>query len=200
MPVLDPWPSRAPSWSEVEYYEILEVPPNIILSLQKRSEKEKLFAGKGSCSVMIGNEKKDLTNGSSVEVTSMLFHVSASEEPVTLIRIGGSWESDCGGCGVFSMDKSAEAENTGDPADYPRNTLFDNHFHDCDEFWIIFKGRALVYSEGKPYTISAGSCIATKRGDHHDIAEIYETLQGVYFETTLKSPKRPGHLHNPDGL
>lgn len=196
MPVFKGWPSIAPSWSEMEYFEIIEVPRNIILSFQRRSAKEKLFAGAGSCTVLMGDEKKDLNYGESTDVASDIFHVSAFESPVTLIRIGGHWDGELGGSGVFSMDMSPGAKNTGDPAGYPRNTLFDNHYHDCDEFWIIFKGQALVYSEGKPYEIGRGDCVATKRGSHHDIAGIYETLHGVYFETTLRGQKRPGHLHN----
>ncbi|MGE5430757.1 MAG: hypothetical protein ACM3QX_06770 [Syntrophomonadaceae bacterium] len=198
MPVFNGWPSKAPSWSEMEYFEIIEVPRNTILSFQRHSAKEKLFVGAGSCTVLLGEEKRDLNYGQSIDAASDIFHVSASESPVTIIRVGGTWGSGVGDSGVFSMDKTPDAENTGDRVDYPRNTLFDNHFHDCDEFWIIFKGQALVYSEGKPYKIGMGDCVATKCGDHHDIAEIYEPLHGVYFETTLKGPKRPGHLHNPE--
>ncbi|MGE5351512.1 MAG: cupin domain-containing protein [Acidobacteriota bacterium] len=196
MPVFKGWPQKAPSWSEMEYFEIIEVPRNTILSFQRHSAKEKLFTGAGNCRLVTDEEKRDLNYGDMADVHSDIFHISAFETPVTLIRVGGNWDSDTGDSGVFSMDKSPEAKNTGDEADYGRNTLFDNHYHDCDEFWIIFKGHALVYSEGKPYEIARGDCVATKRGEHHDIAVINETLHGVYFETTLKGPKRKGHLHN----
>jgi hypothetical protein len=33
-------------------------------------------------------------------------------------------------------------------------------------------------------------------GDHHDIVNIEDYLEGIYFETTLKGKKRLGHLWN----
>jgi len=66
--------------------------------------------------------------------------------------------------------------------------------HDCDEYWIILKGSGIAVSENVEYKFSAGDCIVTKAGDHHDIPIIYEEVFGVYFETTLIGKKRIGHL------
>jgi mannose-6-phosphate isomerase-like protein (cupin superfamily) len=29
------------------------------------------------------------------------------------------------------------------------NGKFDNHYHDCNEYWLVFSGKALVMSEDK---------------------------------------------------
>ena len=94
------------------------------------------------------------------------------------------------------MKNSESPINIGDSVNYARRTNFDNHFHDCDECWIIFEGSGVAVSENIEYKFSAGDCILTKAGDHHDIPIVYEEISGVYFESTLKGKKRLGHLWN----
>ena len=118
------------------------------------------------------------------------------ETTTVLIRVCGRWGTETGGSGVFTLDNSEPPRNIGDPADYPRTTDFDNHYHDCDEFWILFEGSGLVVSEGVAYEVEAGDCVATRRGHHHDFPRVYETVRGVYVETTLEGEKRVGHLWN----
>ncbi len=72
---------------------------------------------------------------------------------------------------------------------------FDRHYHDGHEYWLIFKGKAKVYSEGQAYYVKAGDIVATKAGDEHDVLEVYEDLEAFYFEDTLSAPFRMGHLH-----
>ena len=77
---------------------------------------------------------------------------------------------------------------------YPKTTLFDNHFHDCDEYWILFEGRGVAYSEGRRYEVGVGDCVATGMGHHHDFPEVFEPVRAVYFETDLEGRRRAGHL------
>jgi mannose-6-phosphate isomerase-like protein (cupin superfamily) len=77
---------------------------------------------------------------------------------------------------------------------YRKETNFDSHYHDCDEYWIFFKGRGVAVSEGKHYEVAAGDCVATGMGHHHDFPLVYEPLEAVFFETTLEGQKRRGHL------
>lgn len=72
---------------------------------------------------------------------------------------------------------------------------FDRHFHDCNEYWLITRGKAKVFSEGQPYYVRAGDILCTRAGDEHDILEIYEPLEGFYFEDATPPGGRTGHLH-----
>ena len=73
------------------------------------------------------------------------------------------------------------------------------HFHDGDEYWLIFAGRAIVSSEGQQYPIGPGDVLCTKMGDYHGLVEILEApLRGFYIEDELKGRKRRGHLHQQD--
>ncbi len=114
--------------------------------------------------------------------------------PVTLVRISGSWAEPVGSSGVFELGNSDHPRNDGDAVRYPRSTAFDNHFHDCDEYWIIAEGRCLAVSEQTLHTLGPGDCLATRMGVHHDIPLVIEPVTGVYFEGTLRGKKRPGHL------
>ncbi len=72
----------------------------------------------------------------------------------------------------------------------------ERHFHDADEYWVVFSGRARVMSEGQEYEIGPGDVLCTKMGDEHDILEIIEgPLQTFWFEDELRRKKRPGRLH-----
>ena len=72
---------------------------------------------------------------------------------------------------------------------------FDCHYHDCNEYWLIFKGRAKVMSEGKRCYVGPGDIVCTKAGDEHDILEVYESLEGYWFEDATAKGGKVGHLH-----
>jgi mannose-6-phosphate isomerase-like protein (cupin superfamily) len=78
-----------------------------------------------------------------------------------------------------------------------RGQTIEPHFHDCDEWWIITDGHALVTSEGVEYEITEGHCVYTPMGEEHGLIEIYRELRGVWFEGPLQGKERRGHLHHP---
>ena len=73
---------------------------------------------------------------------------------------------------------------------------FDRHYHDCDEYWLIVHGKAKVWSAGKTFYIHDGDIFCTPAGQVHDVLEIYEPIEGFYFENDLKPGGRAGHLHH----
>ena len=75
---------------------------------------------------------------------------------------------------------------------------FDCHYHECNEYWLIFKGKARVMSEGEAFYVKPGDIVCTKAGDEHDCLEIYEDLEGFYFEDATPEGGRTGHLHKSE--
>ena len=59
---------------------------------------------------------------------------------------------------------------------------FDCHYHDCDEYWLVFSGRAKVMSEGQEFYVRPGDIVCTQTGDEHDVLEVYEDLAAFWFE------------------
>jgi mannose-6-phosphate isomerase-like protein (cupin superfamily) len=77
------------------------------------------------------------------------------------------------------------------------NGRFDLHYHDCDEYWLVFGGRAIVRVGGndKTYTVGAGDIVCTPTGTHHDVVAVAETLEAFWFEAATPPGGRIGHLH-----
>ena len=72
------------------------------------------------------------------------------------------------------------------------NGRADAHYHDCNEYWLIFRGKAKIMTEGKTFYVKPGDIVCTKAGDEHDILEVYESLEAFYFEdaTPEGGPRR----------
>lgn len=78
------------------------------------------------------------------------------------------------------------------------NGRFDCHYHDCDEYWMIYKGSAKVSTEGIEFYAKPGDIVCTKAGDEHDVLEVYEDIEAFYFEGATPEGGRTGHLHRDD--
>lgn len=74
----------------------------------------------------------------------------------------------------------------------------DYHFHDCDEYWFVFRGHMNIHLDGKDYPAGPGSILAAEMGVEHGILQLSETVEGVGFATQLEGQKRPGHLWRSD--
>ena len=196
MPVFVSGEGQAPAWCEMHYFDIVELQPGQEHRYERRAPREKLIVGRGRCRVsfdggtVLAEEKMqfDLVAG------GRPFFVDGAEERTVLIRMCGEWGDELGGAGIFTGANSEKPQDGGDRVEYPKFTNFDSHFHDCDEYWILFEGSGLAYSEGKPYLVGTGDCVATGMGHHHDLARVDAPIRAVYFETTMEGEKRRGHL------
>ena len=72
---------------------------------------------------------------------------------------------------------------------------FDCHYHDCHEYWLVFRGKAKVMTEDQTFYVKAGDIVCTMAGDEHDVVEVYEDLEAFWFEDAMPSGGRIGHLH-----
>lgn len=196
MPMFGSGLGLAPSWCEMEYFEIVELVPGAVHTFERMGRKEKLIVGKGTCRVSVGSKEQLAEEGAAFDLATPddCFAAADARGEVTLVRMCGRWGEETGSCGVFRVANQAEAAYKGDRVDYPKATDFDNHYHDCDEYWVVFEGRGLAISEGERYIIGVGDCLATGMGHHHDLPEVFKPIAGVYFETTLEGRKRLGHL------
>jgi mannose-6-phosphate isomerase-like protein (cupin superfamily) len=75
------------------------------------------------------------------------------------------------------------------------NGRFDLHYHDCDEYWLIFAGRARVTVGPGTYEVGPGDIVCTPAGTEHDVIGVYSTLEGFWFEAATPEGGRVGHLH-----
>ena len=196
MPVFRSGKGLAPAWCEMEHFDITTLAGGQKHSFPRVGKKEKLIVGRGRCRIAHDDQVTDAQPGANLDLKSSdaRFDVLEVLEDTVLIRMCGRWGDDLGGSGIFWLDFLNEVREAGDPADYPKNHALDNHYHDCDEYWIFFEGRGVAVSEGRHYEVGIGDCVATGMGHHHDVALISAPMKGVFFETTMEGRKRPGHL------
>jgi mannose-6-phosphate isomerase-like protein (cupin superfamily) len=190
----------------MKHFEIVHLSPGqrhtfARLGAEKKL-KEKLIVGQGQCRIHYEDNSLLAERGANLNLTTNQgqFEITEVLADCILIRVGGNWGEELGGSGLFAVVKSEQppnqGENKGDPVSYHKETNFDCHYHDCDEYWIFFKGRGVAVSEGKQYEVGPGDCIATGMGHHHDFPLVTERVEAVFFETTLQGQKRRGHLWN----
>ena len=195
MPLLKCSEDMMPSWSDLDFIDVINLKEGEIRSFISTSEREMYFIGDGICKMIINRKISYAQRGHTFKIESLNSTIKVkAETDCVVIVIGGHWEGLTGTHGIFTIDNSDNPKNDGDPTDYPRKTDFDNHYHDFDEYWVIFKGSGRAVSEGKEYELKPGYCLATKMGDHHDIPEVYEEIHAVWFESSLKGLMREGHL------
>jgi mannose-6-phosphate isomerase-like protein (cupin superfamily) len=79
----------------------------------------------------------------------------------------------------------------------PENAPGDLHFHDCDEYWLITDGSALVLCGDEEQVMGPGDLLCARMGELHHVVEIYgdEPFRGAYVVGPLRGQKRTGHLH-----
>ena len=197
MPVFFSGPCQAPAWSELERFDIVRLNPGESYSFERIGVKEKLIVGAGACRVALdGSAGHCVETRANLDLTSGdgMFRVTDVSDATTLIHLAGRWGDELGGSGIFTCANVDHRSDGGDPVAYPKTTNFDSHFHDCDEFWILFEGWAEVVSEGQHYNVGPGDCVATGMGHHHDVAVVREPICAVYLETTMQGQERRGHL------
>jgi hypothetical protein len=59
---------------------------------------------------------------------------------------------------------------------------FDRHFHDYNEYWLVFRGKAKILTEGQAYYVGRGDIVCTRAQDEHDVVEVYEDFEAFWFE------------------
>jgi mannose-6-phosphate isomerase-like protein (cupin superfamily) len=87
------------------------------------------------------------------------------------------------GCGVFRITPDA---------------TFDKHFHDSAEYWLFYEGKGKVGVDDQTFYVQAGDVVCTPAGAAHDIVEIYEELEGFYFEEKMTAQGVIGHQYKDE--
>jgi mannose-6-phosphate isomerase-like protein (cupin superfamily) len=197
MPLLRDGMGHAPAWCELTDFAIVPLAPGESRTFARRDKRERLLVIAGSCRVACGGAEHAAAPGDKYEIPDDVADctVTAGGEPATVITLSGTWGAETGGWGLFSVEEMDTPER-GDPTDYPKHTRIDNHYHDCDEYWIVLSGEGTAVSEGKHYQVGPGDCVATGMGHHHDFPLVTSPVRAVFFETTLGGERRRGHLWN----
>ncbi len=197
MPVVKKW-QDLPSWSRIKKYERISIYKDQAVTVSESYPKVCLR-------VLVGRVTIE-ENGKIVELESEQNYFSETGQFTVFYRmryileyseimlICGDWQEAAMGNFKVQIFKHLPAVNEGTPAAYYRNTFFDNHYHDFDEYWIIWEGAGVVQTEGKLVEVEPGDCVCTGMGHHHDFPIVHSTISSIAFETEPEGQKRPKHL------
>ncbi len=185
-----------PLWCELEHFEVVTLPKGGRHVFPRRSRKEKLIVARGRCTVACADRAGEAAAGANLDLLAPEGQLEVLDvaEPAKLVRLAGRWGEEIGGSGLFSVVAADKREDPGLALGFVKNTSFDNHYHDCDEYWVIVEGSGAVVTEGRRYAVSPGDCVATGMGHHHDFTEVEQPVLAARIETTLGGRKRRGHL------
>ena len=199
MPVFRSGKSKAPGWCELEDFNILELVAGETRALARAGRREEIIVCRGAVAASTGKATAFLPEGGKLDLNFAAlagYRLTGLAEKSQLFRAVGRWRSICSS-GVFTA-QTATPPNFDTPYTYQKTTSFDNHYHDCDEYWIVLEGTATVASEGKLFEVGPGDCVATGLGWHHDVLSVGQgPFRAVWFEGTLEGRKRVGHLWEP---
>ena len=195
MPITKSGEDCAPAWCGLRYFEVVTLVKGEERVFARRGRQEKLIVGGGCCEIRCGDRVIAGEYKTNVDLTGADEHfaVRALDGPATVVWMCGDWMRETAS-GIFAVDGADGREDRGDAVDYPKETSFDSHYHDCDEYWIVFAGCGVAVSEGQSYEVEPGDCVATGMGFHHDFPQVHEPVRAVYFETELEGQCRKGHL------
>ncbi len=185
---------RPPAWCELETFEIITLRRDETVARSPTARTERLIGTLGTCQLRRGASSLLLKEGQFIDVSEP-WTMTGAADPAGFVRLAGHWGDELGGCGIFRVRRS-DAGHNGDPVAYPKHTLIDRHYHDCDEYWIILDGAGEVVVDDRHSKITPGDCLCIGMGHHHDFPLIDTEVKAVFFETTLQGQKRTGHLWN----
>lgn len=197
MPITKSGEDHAPAWCGMSYFEVVTLSKGEERTFVRRGKREKIIVGAGTCEIHFGDQVVAGEFKTNVDLAGADDHfaVRALDDPATVVWMCGDWAEETGS-GIFQVGKTDGREDKGDAVDYAKETSFDCHYHDCDEYWILFEGCGVAVSEGRSYEVGPGDCVVTGMGFHHDFPLVHEAVKSVYFETGLEGEKRRGHLWN----
>ena len=200
MPVFRSGKGNAPAWCEIEDFELIELKPGETKELPRAGKKEEIIVCEGLVSAVSGEIACTLPQGGKMDLDSPSaagYTLTPHWGKALVFRAVGRWES-INGSGLFAA-QTGTPPDFDTPHDYEKTTGFDNHYHDCDEYWIFFEGSCRVASEGKTYDVGPGDCVVTGMGWHHDVLSVKGDgpAKAVFFEGTPEGEKRGGHLWEP---
>jgi mannose-6-phosphate isomerase-like protein (cupin superfamily) len=156
-----------------------QTPEPVSRELKPGSPREQLVVLHGEVTVESELGRFTLKRRDFVEVPKGGMKVTnAGNSSAELARIAGRWQEVIRNeiC-LFRPDH---------PCDY--------HYHDSDEYWMVFRGHFTLNYDGNEYELRPGLMLAAGMGFEHGAVAPEEHFEAVVIATQLEGQKRDGHL------
>lgn len=198
---------KLPAWSELKMYQKHCFHQGETIELDVPYPSVAVTVLCGACEILDGDQKVLVKQYEVYKTKNGKLTLNGVFQPpfyfvrnVDVLVIGGTWRD--ADINLFMVNKSdipanESALGPGTPNNYYRNTNFDNHYHDFDEYWIVCEGSGVVQDNGAFYEVEEGDCVATGSGNHHDFPIVHQFVRALAIEIAPEEGARHGHLWEP---
>jgi mannose-6-phosphate isomerase-like protein (cupin superfamily) len=150
-----------------------------VREITKTHPTERIVVIAGSVQVESENGRFTLNKRDYVDVPDSGLVLSAlSSGMPELAWIKGDWER--------TIRSEVFYASPGHPCDY--------HYHDGNEYWVIFRGNFTLDFAGRRIPVQPGTLMAGGMGLEHGVLDPEQALQAIVMATPLEGRKRDGHL------
>jgi mannose-6-phosphate isomerase-like protein (cupin superfamily) len=186
-----------PEWCELRRFDVLDLGAGDEAEVRRHTPDERVLVTQGTVQLVLPDATVILKENQFYDMPDTpAWRFRGCSATAQVVRLSGKWGRDLGGCGIFRVTQQESPVNIGDPVDYPKTTSVDNHYHDCDEYWIVLEGAGTAAIGERQIPVQPGDCVTIGMGHHHDFPLVDAPVKAVFFETTLEGARRVGHLWN----
>jgi quercetin dioxygenase-like cupin family protein len=105
---------------------------------------------------------------------------NSGQSMAELVRVKGHWD--------HTVRNEICMFRPGNPCDY--------HYHDGDEYWVIFRGHFTLDYNGMRIPVGPGDLLAAGKGIPHGALNPEEAMNAVVMAMPLEDAERDGHLNH----
>jgi len=105
---------------------------------------------------------------------------NSGQSMAELVRVKGHWS--------HTIRNEICMFRPGNPCDY--------HYHDGDEYWVIFRGHFTLDYNGMRIPVRPGDPLAAGKGIPHGALDPEEAMNAIVMAMPLEDAKRDGHLNH----
>lgn len=105
---------------------------------------------------------------------------NSGQSMVELVRVMGHWD--------HTVRNEICMFRPGNPCDY--------HYHDGDEYWVVFRGHFTIDYNGMRIPMKPGELLAAGKGIPHGTLDPEEAMNAIVMAMPLEDAKRDGHLNH----
>lgn len=191
--------NKAPSWCELEDFEIIRMKAEERRSFPRRCEREIYVVASGMPVMTCGDYQAKSGEGGYLhlpKVRAEKTDIWAWHYDTLIVRMVGHWK-EMATAGVHIIETVDNPQKNDRPYDDRKTSNFDRHYHDYQEYWVVFDGKAQMVIGEKLFDTGPGDCVIAAKGWHQDcvFVEGGGKLGLVWLGATPRGNRRIGHLY-----
>ncbi|MFC6357097.1 hypothetical protein [Luethyella okanaganae] len=167
---------HVPYWG---YYQ--DRPLQASIRLQPTTAKDRITVVSGQVQVESEHGRVTLHKRDYFDIPATGATITNSGQSMAeFVRVMGDWD--------HTVRNEICMFRPGNPCDY--------HYHDGDEYWLVFRGHFTLDYNGLKVPVGPGELLAAGKGFAHGALDPEEAMNAIVMAMPLEDGKRDGHLNH----